>query len=139
MLKLHSSAVAVDEKELDVTYYKNSESSQKCLYSEIFYTLRDYTAQKDDELSFGLGMPLKVLHKSRSGWWTVRYVIFLCLHSLYIHLSTQMWWKSWAVSSCLSQQKFSLKKTSISASSCSSTCVYYLWIPNPHYSTKVKS
>lgn len=75
MLKLHSSVVAVDEKELDVAY-KSSELSQKCHQSEIFYTLREYSAQGDDELSFGQGMPLKVLHKSKSGWWTVRLVSF---------------------------------------------------------------
>ena len=85
MLKLHSSAITVDEKELDVAY-KSSESSQKCLYSEIFYTLREYTAQKDDELSFGQGMPLKVLHKSKSGWWTVRCVFVFELLSLVSHV-----------------------------------------------------
>ena len=82
MLKLHSSSVAVNVKELDVIC-PNSESSQKCHHSDIFYTLREYTAEKDDELSFGQGMPLKVIQKSKSGWWTVRYAgVYLKVLSL---------------------------------------------------------
>ena len=50
---------------------------------DIFYTLREYTAEKDDELSFGQGMPLKVIQKSKSGWWTVRYAgVYLKVLSL---------------------------------------------------------
>ena len=75
LLRVYSSFMPQDTTESDVVY-QDTESVNRSHQPEIFYTLREYSGERDDEVSFGEGMPLRVLHKSKSGWWTVRYTTY---------------------------------------------------------------
>ena len=85
LLRLYSSFMPQDTTESDVVY-QDTESVNRSHQPEIFYTLREYSGERDDEVSFGEGMPLRVLHKSKSGWWTVRYTTYaiktFCMYTI---------------------------------------------------------
>ena len=40
--------------------------------SALYRAAKEYTAQRDDEISMGVSDVIEVLHKHRDGWWTAR-------------------------------------------------------------------
>ena len=47
---------------------------------EIYQSIESYEARAEDELSFDVGVMLKVVEKTLDGWWLVRYSIGSVLH-----------------------------------------------------------